>query len=140
MEWIEKAPDPTTQSKRVWKKNNLSSVVVRSESLKCLAFLSLHKHQTRQWGTIFQTRRELWRPSCPSQPLKSSSTVQGITHWIPNMLNTKAQRSEAMEQCKNKWSTLSPLRLHIQHHSWRIRPRLRRLSMVRTFPNAADQE
>ena len=140
MEWIEKTPNPTTQSSLVWKKNNLSSGVVLVESSKWWELRSLQRHQIKQWGIIFQIKIELCLPLFPNKLQKRSSTVWGITHWTPNIPNTRDQRSIATEQCRKRWSTLSPLRLHIQHQSWIMKPRFRKLSIVRTFPKVAVQD
>ena len=140
MEWIEKTPNPVTQSNKVWKKNNLSSKAVLAESSKWRELRSLQRHQIKQWGIIFQIRIDSCLPLFPNQLQKSSSTDWGITHWTPNMPNTMAQRSIATEQCRKRWFTLSPLRLHIQHQSWIVRPRFRKLSIVRTIPKEAIQE
>ena len=112
MERREKAPNPATQSNKVWKKNNLRSGVVRSKSSKWREFRSLHRHQTKQWGIIFQIKIELCLPLFPSQQQKRSSTVWGITHCTPNIPNTRDQSSIAMEQRRKRWSTLSPPCLH----------------------------
>ena len=134
MEWIETTPDPTTQSNKVWKKNNLSSGRWRSESSKSRAFRSRHKHQSTQWGIIFQTKAWSWWPNCPNQQEKKSSTDLGITHWTPNKPKTKDQRSAAIEQWRKRWSTLSPSLRHIQHQFGMMKPRFCRLSNVRAFP------
>ena len=136
-EWIEKEPKPTTQSNNVWKKSSLSSWIERSESSKTRELRSLQRHQTKQWGIIFQIMIELCLPLIPSQLQNRSFTVRGMTQWTPNKPKTRDQRSKATEQWRNRWSTLSPLLLHIQHHSWIMRPRFRRLSIVRTFPKVA---
>ena len=139
-EWIEKDPKPITQSNKMWKKNSLRSGIDRSESSKRRELRSAHLHQTKQCGIIFQTKRELCCPLCLSQVQNRSITVQGITQCTPNIPNTMDHSSIATEQCRNRWSTLSPLRLHIQHHSWIMRPRFRRLSIVRTFPKVTVQD
>ena len=140
MEWIDKIPNPATQSNKVWKKNSLSSEVDLAESSKWREFRSLQRHQIKQWGIIFQIKIDSCLPLFPNQLQNRSSTDWGITHWTPNIPNTRVQRSIATGQCRKIWFTLSPFCLHIQHQSRIMRPRFRRLSVVRAFPKETIQE
>ena len=74
------------------------------------------------------------------QPAHKSNTRQGITQCTPNKPNTIDHNSQARGQCSNKWSTLSPLCLHIQHRSTRIRCHFCKLSIVKSLPKAVVHE
>ena len=135
MEWIEEIPEPITQSNNVWKNSNLSSWTWRSASSKIRAFLSCQRHPITQCGSIFQTWPESFSPKDPIQQENRSITELGITHCTPKRPSTIYHISIATGQWRNKWSTLSPFLLHIQHQLWIIKPRFQRFSMVRAFPS-----
>ncbi len=67
-------------------------------------------------GTRFQTP-ELCFPNQFLHPNNRSTTLPTITHWIPKDWNTKLHNSYATLQCNKRWSTISPLRRHMQHQS-----------------------
>ena len=47
----------------------------------------------------------------------NSTTVFGITQWMPNKVNTIDHKSKARGQWLRRWSIDSPFLLHIQHQS-----------------------
>ena len=140
MELIENKPKLRTKSYKVWKNKSLRAEVYLLQSSKCRAFLSLQRYHIKQWGTIFQTTIFRWSLRRPCHPAQRSSTWQGITQCTPNKPKIIDHSSQAMEQCNNRWSTLSPLCLHIQHQSTIIRFHFHKLSMVKSLPKAAVQE
>ena len=131
---------PLIHSYNNWNNWIFKSGMDSSVSSKWRAFLSLHKHQKTQWGTALHTLVFLWLPKGPCQLEKKSKTVLGITQWTPNKPSTSSHNSQATLQWSKRWSGLSPLSLHKQHQSTKIRPRFQRLSIVKIFPSAAVQE
>ena len=47
----------------------------------------------------------------------NSTTIFGITQWMPNKVNTIDHKSKARGQWLRRWSIDSPFLLHIQHQS-----------------------
>ena len=131
---MERIPKPLTHSNNNWKKLLFNSGMDVSVSSKCRAFLSLQTHQKTQWGTTLHTMVVLLLPLGPCQVEKRAKTVLGMIHWTPNKTNTKSHNFRATLQCSRRWSGLSPLSLHKQHQSTKIRPRFQRLSIVKIFP------
>ena len=116
-ELMESLPKPLTHSYNNWKNWIFKSGMDNSVSSKWRTFLSLHKHQMTQWGAALHTSVFLWLPKGPCQVEKRSKTVLGITQKTPNKPNTKSHSSRAILQWSKRWSGLSPLSLHKQHHS-----------------------
>ena len=125
-ELMEKTPIPLIHLYNKWKDCSFKSGMERPESSK--------------WQTIRQITTFLSLPKCPCWLDKRSSMVLSMTHWTPNKPNIISHNSRATLQWSKRWSGLSPLALHIQHHSTKIRSCLCRLSIVKIFPNVADQE
>ena len=110
--------------------------IVLLESSKHQLFLSSQMHHIKQWGTAIQITPLRWWPNFLSQHVRNSTTIFGIAQYIPNMVNTIDHNSKTVGQCNKRWSTNSPLLLHIQHQS---RILLHKLSIVKIVPKAAIQ-
>jgi len=108
-----------------------------SKSSKCLLFLSFHKHQKRQIGTIFQIAA-LIDLSDIYQQANSLITLLGITQDKSKRVKRALHKAEATSQWRRRWSIDSPLLLHMQHLSTIITCLFSRLSKVRILPSAAD--
>jgi hypothetical protein len=118
-----------------------------SLSLKCLityieliqSFISLQRHRIRQDGAIFHIV-VFWRlRNCPFQQAKKSTTRLDMTQANPTRLKMEFQRALTISQWSKRWSTNSPLFLHIQHQSTTVTCRFLRLSIMRIFPKAANK-
>ena len=116
---------------KAWSIKIFKSSMFHSLPSKVLAFLSLHKHHNTPCGIASQIIRFLCLPNLPFQHAKTSTTLLGITHCIPNKLKTMVHNSLAKLQWRNKWSTDSPSALHIQHQLTKIIFRLLKLSVVK---------
>ena len=103
----------TNQSIKVLKKNCFKSDMDLSLSSKHRLFLPLQRHHNKQWGTINHIYPFQWRPKLPCQHARSPITDCGITQLTPNKPNTVAHRSIATGQWRKRWSTDSPLHLHM---------------------------
>ena len=101
------------QSNKVLKKNNLRSGMDLSLSSKNLLFLSLQRHHIKQWGTINHIWLFRWCPSQHCQQARSPTIDYGITQLTPNKPKTVDHKSIATGQWRKRWSTNSPLHLHI---------------------------
>ena len=101
------------QSIKVLKKNSFKSDIDLSLSSKHLLFLSLQRHHNKQWGTINHIYPFRWQPNLPCQHAKSPTTNCSITQLTPNNPNTIAHISIATGQWRKRWSTNSPLHLHM---------------------------
>ena len=94
-------------------------------------------HHIKQRGTAIQIAEFWCLPNFPCQQANSSTTVFGITQWMPNNVNTIDHKSKAIEQWMRRWSTNSPFLLHIQHQSKIKIYCFLRLSIVKIIPKAA---
>lgn len=108
-QWL---PTADIKSNKVLEKNNFSSGKFLSKSSNLLLFLSHQIHHIEQWGTTFQTASLWWRPSFPCQQANRSTTVLGITQWIPNKMKTTDHNLVTIGQWNERWSTDYPLPLH----------------------------
>ncbi len=117
-------------SNNVLNKRSFMSKMLLSQPSKVLAFLSRHKYHITQRGIALQITRFRCCPNLPCQQANKSTTLLGITHWIPNKLNTISHKSQAMAQWRNKWSTISSSTLHIQHQPTKII--FRRLKLIKS--------
>ena len=97
------------------------------------AFLSCQTDHIRHSGTKFQTLDWCF-PNQFLHPNNKSTTRCSKTHWIPKAVKTKFQSTWTKAQCNNRWSTVSPSKQHILHHSIIVYPRRMRLSQVRIRP------
>ena len=96
-------------------------------------------HHIKQWGTAIQIAAFRCLPNFPCQQSNSSTTIFGITQWIPNKVNTIDHKSKAIGQWIRRWSTDTSFLLHIQHQSKIKIFCFLRLSIVKIFPKAAIQ-
>ena len=133
----ERTPNTVTQSRRVLRKKSLRSETDLSKSSKCQLFLSCQMHHIKQWGTAIQMAEFWCLPNFPYQQANSSTTVFGITQWIPIKVNTIDHKSKAIEQWMRRWSTDFPFLLHIQHQSKIKICRFLILSIVKIFSKVA---
>ena len=81
------------QSNKARRNCNLRSRMSRLQSSKPLEFQSLHKHHIRQCGIVFQILTLQNLPNLTCQQANRSNTLLGMTHWTPNMENTKDHKS-----------------------------------------------
>jgi len=113
-----------------------NSTVVFLQSSKLQSFQSLQIHHIKQDDTNIAAQ---WGPlNCPFQEAKRSTTRLSITQCNPKRLKIEFHKAPAISQCK-RWSTDSPLILHMRHPSNTMICRFPKLSIVRIFPNTADQ-
>ena len=103
----------TNQSNKVLMKNNLRSSMDLSLSSRHLLFLSLQRCHIKKWGTINHIWPFQWRPNLPCQQASSPTTDCGITQLNPNKPKTIDHKSIATKQWGKRWSTNSPLHLHM---------------------------
>ena len=121
----------------VWKHKERMSSKDLSKPSKHLLFISCHKHQNRQVGSIFQTAALLDFPEDHQQASKSTTRL-GITQANPKQLNMASHKVEAISQCKRRWSTVSSLLLHMQHLFITITCLFLRLSKVRILSSPTE--
>ena len=88
----------------------------------------MHKRITFQISPIWCL------PKHPFQQANKSMTHLGIIYCTPNKTNVRDHNSLAISKFKGKWSTGSPLFLHLQHHSMTVMFLPRKLSILRIFP------
>ena len=86
-------------------------------------------HHIKQWGTAIQIEEFRCLPNFPCQQANSSTTVFGITQWVPNKVNTIDHKSKAIGQWIRRWSTNSPFLLH-KLQQYKISP----ISLTHTTP------
>lgn len=116
----------TTKSSKSWlSEHSLSS--------KIRWLRSHHMVHIKHRGTRFQTTEECF-PNQFRQPRNRSTTRPGNNQNTPNERKTKSHNMAARGQWSNKWSTVSSLHQHIQHHpakpySCRIRLSHQRISL-----------
>ena len=91
-------------------------------------------HHIKQRGTAIQIAEFRCLPNFPCQQANGSTTIFGITQWMPNKVNTIDFKSKAIGEWIRRWSTDSPFLLHIQHQSKIKICRFLRLSIVKIFP------
>ena len=103
------------QSKREHIQNSISRPTECLTFSKIRLFLSLHKDHITHKGARFQTSEECL-PNQFLQLANWSNKHLDITQSTPNNWKTKRQISATTEQCNKRWSTVSPLHLHKQHH------------------------
>lgn len=97
------------------KRIDINSTTVLSQSSKLKLFLFIQKHRIRQDETIFHSTA-LWRlPRIPLQQVKRPITHFGMTQANPMRLKKVFHKAIAISQWNKRWSTKSPLLLHIQH-------------------------
>ena len=99
-------------------------------------FRSFHTVHMRHKWTTFQISEECF-PNQFHHPHNKSTTAPGKTQWIPKVARRLPHNPNTVSQCSNKWATVSPLHLHIQHQLTKHTPLLRRLSWVKILPQAA---
>ena len=133
----ERKPNTITQSRRVLRKKSLRSETNLSKCSKLL--LSCQMHHIKQWGTAIQIAKFRCLPNFSCQQANNSTTIFGITQWMPNKVNTIDHKSKAIGQWIRRWSTDSPFLLHIQHQSKIKIFHFLRLSIVKIFPKIAVQ-
>ena len=76
-----------------------------------------------------KTSQKTQRNSSPHHPNTSPTSPALLPHHkipepkaSPNKQNINSHRSEATEQCRNRWFASSPLALHMKHHWVTINP------------------
>ena len=94
-------------SRRDFIKSPFSFNMFRSHPSNFLAFLSFQIHHIKQGGIAFHISTLWCHPKWSCQQWSKSTTLLGITHWIPKMVKTISHNSLAIEQCNNKCSTIS---------------------------------
>ena len=109
-DWFCKA---NNQSNKILKKKSLRSGIDLSISSNQRLFLSLQRHHIKPWGTMDHIKPFRWRPKLPYQHPNSPKTVCSITQDSPNKPKTIDHRSIATRQWRKRWSTNSPLLLHM---------------------------
>ena len=82
------------QSNKVRSIKIFKSSMFRSLPSKVLAFISLHKHHNTECGIASRIIRFLCLPNLPFQHAKTSTTLLGITHCIPNKLKTRVHKGK----------------------------------------------
>jgi hypothetical protein len=117
-------------------------------------FPPLQRHHIMKDGTIFHIRAFQSLSKYPFQQAKSFTTQLGITYTnltrltivfhraltYTNLtrLTIVFHRALVISQCSKRWSTDSPLFLHIQHQSTIMTCCFLRLSMIKIFPKVID--
>ena len=127
-------PQALDQSKREHIQNSMSWPKECSIFSKVGLFLSHHKDHITHKGARFQTSEECF----PNQFLHPAKATRNHQIYSKNR-KIKLQISLATWQSNKRWSTVSPLHLHIQHHPIVTIPRRLRLSQVIILPQATIQ-
>jgi hypothetical protein len=101
-------------------------------------FPPLQRHHIMKDGTIFHIRAFQSLSKYPFQQAKSFTTQLGITYTNLTRLTIVFHRALVISQCSKRWSTDSPLFLHIQHQSTIMTCCFLRLSMIKIVPKLID--
>lgn len=94
----ENIPGAVIHSGSVFIKRAFSSNMFCSLPSNLLVFLSLQIHHIKQWVIAFQISMHWWCSKWCCQQSNKSTTLLGITHWIPKRVKTISHNSLA--NCK----------------------------------------
>ncbi len=101
------------------KNEDFSSIAKFSTPLKVQLFLSLHIAHIKHKGAIFQAKELPCFANQFFHPKTTPTTLPDVTQCTTNIEDTGE-----IAQCTNKWYTVSPLHLYMQHYLTSIIPLL----------------